>query len=178
MIGLLSDCMSHDVALPVHQLGEYLERADMTTRISRHPRGGPGAAQQVPEDPAIALLWMGVLKSLAGIRCIGGTLRSRSRSGGRGVSAQDAHFPRTRALLPGGNRSVPVELPDNVDGDELLRIAQRRLSGMHVTARRPPCGTNISMPCRPISRRSMTRSPRPTSICTATQTQSQGVVAG
>lgn len=64
IVGLLTDCMSHDVTHHFMVLGRHVERADMTTRIVDINAAVLVPRQQVPEDPSIALLWIGVLKSL------------------------------------------------------------------------------------------------------------------
>lgn len=133
VIGLLSDCMSHDVAYQFIKLGRYIERADMTTRIVDIHAAVLVPRQQVPEDPAIGLLWMGVLKSL-----------NAYQSYRRHVSVhvgtadvvnyllKDPHFPRTvRRCLDEVETCLAV-LPHNARPLKALRVAQRRLDAMRV----------------------------------------------
>jgi uncharacterized alpha-E superfamily protein len=64
VIGMLVECMSHDVAYQFIGMGRHLERADMTTRIVDISSAVLIAAPELPQDPFLSLLWMGVLKSL------------------------------------------------------------------------------------------------------------------
>jgi uncharacterized alpha-E superfamily protein len=131
--GLLSDCMSHDVAYQFMRIGEHLERADMTTRIlDIHaavlmPDGGNGA-----EHPAASLLWVGVLKSLSAFQMY-------RRHGSTSVDANgvvrylvsDAHFPRAVVHCLDAMETHLADLPHNGDPLRALRVASRRVDSMN-----------------------------------------------
>lgn len=129
--GLLADCMSHDVAYQFLRLGEHLERADMTTRIiDIHaavliPRGTGG------EDPAIALLWVGVLNSLSAFQMY--RRHGSNRVDGEGVVnylVRDVHFPRSVVYCLDEIETRLANLPHNIDPLRALRVARRRVDRM------------------------------------------------
>jgi uncharacterized alpha-E superfamily protein len=128
--GLLSECMSHDVAYQFIRLGEYIERADMTTRIVDIHAAVLVPRTQVPEDPAVALLWVGVLKSLSAFQMY---LRHGSAQvGSAGVVnylLKDGHFPRSVRFCLHAIESHLAELPHNSASLRALRTAQRRIDG-------------------------------------------------
>ena len=131
VVGLLSDCMSHDVAYQFLRLGRYIERADMTTRILDINAAVLVPREQVPEDPAMALLWMGVLKSLHAYQMY----RRHCAVHVRGPEVvnyllKDAEFPRTVRYCLDELESCVSELPHHGSPLKLLRIAQRRIAGM------------------------------------------------
>lgn len=131
IVGLITDCMSHDVAHNFMVLGRHVERADMTTRIVDINAAVLVPRQQVPEDPSIALLWIGVLKSL-----------SASQMYRRHVSVQirtasvvdfllkDPHFPRTVRFCLDRTEGCLSVLPRHAEPIKAIRVAQRRLAGM------------------------------------------------
>ncbi len=133
VIGLLTDCMSHDIAYQFIKLGRYIERADMTTRIVDIHAAVLVPRQQVPEDPAIGLLWMGVLKSL-------NAYQSYRRHVSVHVSSadvvnyllKDPHFPRTVRRCLDELETCLAVLPHNMRPLKRLRVAQRRLDAMRV----------------------------------------------
>ena len=138
VIGLLADCMSHDVAYQFIKLGRFIERADMTTRIVDIHAAVLVPRQQVPEDPAIGLLWMGVLKSL-------NAYQSYRRHVSVHVSTvdvvnyllKDPHFPRTVRRCLDEVESCLAVLPHNMRPLKRLRVAQRRLDTMRVASLAP-----------------------------------------
>ena len=138
VIGLLTDCMSHDVAYQFIKLGRYIERADMTTRIVDIHAAVLVPRQQVPEDPAIGLLWMGVLKSLHAYQMYRRHVSVHVRSADVvNYLLKDPHFPRTvRRCLDEVENCLAV-LPHNVHPLKLLRVAQRRLDAMRVDSLTP-----------------------------------------
>jgi len=138
VIGLLTDCMSHDVAYQFIKLGRYIERADMTTRIVDIHAAVLVPRQQVPEDPAIGLLWMGVLKSLHAYQMYRRHVSVHVRSADVvNYLLKDPHFPRTvRRCLDEVENCLAV-LPHNMHPLKLLRIAQRRLDAMRVDSLTP-----------------------------------------
>jgi uncharacterized alpha-E superfamily protein len=138
VIGLLTDCMSHDVAYQFIKLGRYIERADMTTRIVDIHAAVLVPRQQVPEDPAIGLLWMGVLKSLHAYQMYRRHVSVHVRSADVvNYLLKDPHFPRTvRRCLDEVENCLAV-LPHNVRPLKLLRVAQRRLDAMRVDSLTP-----------------------------------------
>lgn len=138
VIGLLTDCMSHDVAYQFIKLGRYIERADMTTRIVDIHAAVLVPRQQVPEDPAIGLLWMGVLKSLHAYQMYRRHVSVHVRSADVvNYLLKDPHFPRTvRRCLDEVENCLAV-LPHNMHPLKLLRVAQRRLDAMRVDSLTP-----------------------------------------
>lgn len=138
VIGLLTDCMSHDVTYQFIKLGRHIERADMTTRIVDIHAAVLVPRQQVPEDPAIGLLWMGVLKSLHAYQMYRRHVSVHVR--GEDVVnylLKDPHFPRTvRRCLDEVETCLAV-LPHNARPLKLLRVAQRRLDAMRVDTLTP-----------------------------------------
>jgi uncharacterized alpha-E superfamily protein len=138
VIGLLGECMSHDIAFQFIKLGRYIERADMTTRIVDIHAAVLVPRQQVPEDPAIGLLWMGVLKSLDAYQMYRRHVSVQLR-GADVVNylLKDPHFPRTvRCCLEEVESCLEV-LPHNMRLLKLLRVAQRRLHAMHAESLAP-----------------------------------------
>lgn len=131
VIGLLTDCMSHDIAYQFIKLGRNIERADMTTRIVDIHAAVLVPRQQVPEDPAIGLLWMGVLKSLNAYQMYRRHVSVHVRTEAVvNYLLKDPHFPRTvRHCLEEVEACLAV-LPHNAPPLKLLRAAQRRLDGM------------------------------------------------
>jgi uncharacterized alpha-E superfamily protein len=129
--GLLTDCMSHDVAYQFLRLGEHVERADMTTRIlDIH------AAVQLPEisageHPATSLLWVGVLNSMSAFQMY--RRHSSNRVDGDGVVnylVRDAHFPRAVVYCLDEVETRLANLPHNMDPLRALRVARRRIDRM------------------------------------------------
>ena len=72
VVGVLSDCMSHGVAHQFIVLGRKIERADMSTRIIDIHAAVLVLHKQGLADPAIGVLWMGVLQSLHAYQGSGG----------------------------------------------------------------------------------------------------------
>jgi len=131
IVGLITDCMSHDVAQDFMVLGRHLERADMTTRIVDINAAVLVPRQQVPEDPSIALLWIGVLKSLSAYQMYRRHVSVQIRTA-RVVDylLQDPHFPRTVRFCLDKLEGCLSELPRHTGPIKAIRIAQRRLAGM------------------------------------------------
>ena len=133
VIGLLSDCMSHDVAFQFIKLGRYLERADMTTRIVDINAAVLVPRQQSAEDPSIALLWMGVLESLNAYQMY----RRHASVHVHGAEVvnyllRDMHFPRTVSYCLAELEECLAQLPHHAAPMKKLRIAERRLQGMYI----------------------------------------------
>ena len=127
--GLLTDCMSHDVAYQFLRLGEHLERADMTTRILDIT-----AAVQLPsgpnnaEHPAAALLWVGVLNSMSAFQMY--RRHGSNRVDGEGVVSylvRDVQFPRAVVYCLDEIETRLANLPHNIDPLRALRVARRRI---------------------------------------------------
>jgi uncharacterized alpha-E superfamily protein len=138
VVGLLADCMSHDVAYQFIRLGRFIERADMTTRILDINAAVLVPRQQVPEDPAMALLWMGVLKSLHAYQMY----RRHASVHVRGADVvnfmlKDPQFPRTVRYCLDEIENCVSALPHHSAPLKLLRIAQRRIVGMKVEGLTP-----------------------------------------
>ena len=97
--GLLSGCMSHNIAYTFIQLGRMLERADMTTRIV-----DVGSISLLPAfakfrkqvgEPFENVVWMNILRSLSGYQAYRQNVANRIN--GEGVvrfMLQDDEFPR------------------------------------------------------------------------------------
>jgi len=133
VVGLLMDCMSHDVAYQFIKLGRYIERADMTTRILDISAAVLVPRHQVPEDPAIGLLWMAVLKSLHAYQMY----RRHFAVHVRGADVlrfllKDPHFPRTVRYCLDEVEGSLAQLPRYGGPLKLVRIAQRRLGGLRL----------------------------------------------
>ncbi len=138
VVGLLADCMSHDVAYYFIRLGRFIERADMTTRMLDINAAVLVPRQQVPEDPAMALLWMGVLKSLNAYQMY----RRHASVHVHGTEVvnyllKDPLFPRTVRHCLDEIESCVSELPHHGAPLKTLRIAQRRIAGMKVDGLTP-----------------------------------------
>ena len=130
--------MSHDVAYQFIKLGRFIERADMTTRIVDIQAAVLVPRQQVPEDPAIGLLWMGVLKSLHAYQMYQRHVSAHVRSADVvNYLLKDPHFPRTVRRCLGEVEACLAALPHNVRPLKLLRVAQRRLDRMRVESLAP-----------------------------------------
>jgi uncharacterized alpha-E superfamily protein len=136
--GLLSDCMSHDIAYQFIRLGEYLERADMTTRIVDIHAAILVPRQQVPDDPTIALLWVGVLRSLSAFQMYRrhGNVQVTS-AGVVNFLVEDAHFPRSVRYCLDKLESHLSELPHNATSLRALRRTRRRVDGMKLDSLSP-----------------------------------------
>lgn len=133
VVGLLTDGMSHDAAYQFIRLGRYIERADMITRILDINAAVLVPRQQVPEDPAMALLWMSVLNSLHAYQMY----RRHASVHVRGAEVvnfmlKDTHFPRTVRYCLDELESSVSQLPHHSGPLKLLRIAQRRLAAMRI----------------------------------------------
>lgn len=138
VVGLLTDCMSHDVAYQFMALGRYIERADMTTRIVDIHAAVLVPRQQVPEDPAIALLWMGVLKSLNAYQMYRRHVSVHVESDGVvDYLLKDSNFPRTVKYCLEEIESCLAVLPHHAAPLKALRVAQRGLEGMHLAGVSP-----------------------------------------
>lgn len=87
--------------------------------------------QQVPEDPALALLWMGVLNSLDAYQMYRRHMSVHVRSSDVvNFLMKDAHFPRTVRRCIEEVEGCLAVLPRNNAPLRKLRVAQRRLDGM------------------------------------------------
>jgi len=131
--GVLATCMSHDVAYQFIGLGEHIERADMTTRIL-DIQSAILIPRQSGADPALALLWVGVLNSLSALQMFRRHAASAG-SGDGGITAEhvlhylisDLHFPRSVGYCLDAIETHLAELPHNIDPLRALRTARRRL---------------------------------------------------
>ena len=133
--GVLATCMSHDVAWQFIGLGEHIERADMTTRIL-DIQSAILIPRQAGSDPALALLWVGVLNSLSALQMYRRHAASAGTGDG-GITGElvlqylicDPRFPRSVAYCLDAVETHLAELPHNVDPLRALRIARRRADG-------------------------------------------------
>jgi uncharacterized alpha-E superfamily protein len=95
--GLLSGTMSHGDAYNFLRIGNYLERADMSSRVVDVAAASLAGANPVAEQYENAL-WMGVLKSLSGYQMYRQYLRRRVTPGDVMMFLlADQHFPRSVA---------------------------------------------------------------------------------
>jgi uncharacterized alpha-E superfamily protein len=139
--GVLASCMSHDVAWQFIGLGEHLERADMTTRIL-DIQSAVLIPRQTATDPALALLWVGVLNSLSALQMFRRHAPDAG-AGDAGITAGqvldylvlDPQFPRSVAFCLDAIESHLAELPHNMEPLRALRVARRRTDG--------PAGENL-----------------------------------
>ena len=133
LIGLLSDCMSHDIAYQFLALGRYIERTDMTTRIVDINAAVLMPRHQVPEDPSLGLLWTGVLTSLHANQMYRRHVSVHTRSGEvLDFLLRDPHFPRTVAYCLNKIESTLVQLPHHAAPLKVMRTAQRRVDAMRL----------------------------------------------
>lgn len=136
--GLLSECTSHDIAYQFIRLGEHLERADMTTRIVDIHAAVLVPRQQVPEGPTIALLWVGVLRSLSAFQMYRRHSNVQVTSAGVvNFLVKDAHFPRSVRYCLDKLESHLSELPHHATSLRALRTTQRRVDGMNLDTLSP-----------------------------------------
>jgi uncharacterized alpha-E superfamily protein len=130
--GVLATCMSHDVAWQFIGLGEHIERADMTTRVL-DIQAAILIPRQAGADPALGLLWVGVLNTLSALQMF----RRHAAGAGAGDSGitaghvldyllHDPHFPRSVAFCLDAIETHLAELPHNMDPLRALRTARRR----------------------------------------------------
>jgi uncharacterized alpha-E superfamily protein len=130
--GVLGTCMSHDVAWEFIGLGEHIERADMTTRIL-DIQAAILIPRQIGSDPALGLLWVGVLNSLSALQMFRRHAVSAG-AGNTGVTAEhvldylinDPRFPRSVAYCLDAIETHLAELPHKMDPLRALRMARRR----------------------------------------------------
>jgi uncharacterized alpha-E superfamily protein len=133
VIGLLAGCMSHDVTYQFIKLGRFIERADMATRIVDIHAAVLIPRQQVPEDPAIALLWMGVLKSLNAYESYRAHVSVHVNTANVvNYLLNDPYFPRTVQHCLDEIEGCLAVLPHHTKPLKRLRAASRRLSAMPV----------------------------------------------
>jgi uncharacterized alpha-E superfamily protein len=129
--GLLTDCMSHDVAYQFLRLGEHLERADMTTRILDIHAALQLPASSSGEHPTTSLLWVGVLNSMSAFQMY--RRHGSNRVDGDGVVnylVRDAQFPRAVVYCLDEIETRLANLPHNIDPLRALRVARRRIDRM------------------------------------------------
>jgi uncharacterized alpha-E superfamily protein len=133
LIGLLSECMSHDTGYQFVVLGRNIERADMTTRIVDINAAVLVPKQQVIEDPSLALLWMGVLNSLSAYQPYRRHVSVNVRPGEVvNFLIRDPHFPRSVIYCLGEIETSLSELPHNAMPLKVLRTARRRVDQMKI----------------------------------------------
>lgn len=127
--GMLTDCMSHDVAYQFLRMGEHLERADMTTRILDINAAvllPPGSGDR--EDAVTSLLWVSVLKSMSAFQMY--RRHGSNRVNGDGVVkflVTDPHFPRAVVFCLDDIETRLANLPHNAEPLRALRVARRRI---------------------------------------------------
>lgn len=138
LTGLLNEYMSHDLTYQFVTLGCAIERADMTTRIVDINAAVLVPRQQVPGDPSLNLLWMGVLNSLSAYQMYRRHVSVQVRSNDVvNFLLRDPHFPRSVAFNLGEIESALAELPHNASPLKLLRVASRRVERMKLDGLTP-----------------------------------------
>ena len=133
VVGMLSENMSHDVAYQFIVLGRNIERADMTTRIVDITAAVLLPRQQGAEDPAMNLLWMGVLKALNAYQMY----RRHVSVHVRGTDVvnyllKDEIFPRTVLYCLQEIRDAFDTVPNSTVPRALLESARIRVSATRV----------------------------------------------
>ena len=130
--GLLTECMSHDVAYQFLRMGEQLERADMTTRIlDIHAAVLMPQGSGDREEAVISLLWVAVLKSLSAFQMY--RRHGSHRVNGDGVVrflVTDKLFPRSVVFCLDEVETQLANLPRNTEPLRALRVARRRVDGL------------------------------------------------
>jgi len=116
--GVVSSSMVRDEAHAFWRLGQWLERADMTTRVL-----GVRAAEllDTPDHEHAPVQWMGVLRSLSAMQMYQRTVRGPIE-GGTAVrfAVFDDHFPRSVAFCLGRVRKSLRYLPSGDDAAAAL----------------------------------------------------------
>jgi uncharacterized alpha-E superfamily protein len=136
--GLLSECMSHDIAYQFIRLGEHIERADMTTRIVDIHAAVLVPRRPVAEDPTVALLWVGVLRSLSAYQMYRRHGSAQVTSAGVvNFLVNDPHFPRSVRHCLDKIELHLSELPHNLTSLRALRRAQRRIDRLSLDSLSP-----------------------------------------
>jgi len=119
--GVISSSMVRDDAHAFWRLGQWLERADMTTRVL-----GVRAATllDTPHDEHGSVLWMGVLRSLSAMQMYQRTVRGPIESGAAVRFALfDTHFPRSVAFCLDRCRKALKYLPKSDEAQQELSAA-------------------------------------------------------
>lgn len=117
LTGLMAGTMSHNDAYSFVQLGRYLERADMTTRIvdvgsSNLLGGDQGAA--VADDPLTNILWMNILRSISAYQMYRQHVKDRINAEDVVIFLlQDDEFPRALAHCISQMGAVIDDLPNH-----------------------------------------------------------------
>lgn len=116
LAGLISGTMSHDASYSFLEVGRFVERADMTTRVLDVQ--AEVLMSRRDDDPYADVTWMGVLRSVAAAQ----SFRARVPGGASGPAAlrfliSDSQFPRSvehclievsRALIELPNHDEPM----------------------------------------------------------------------
>lgn len=140
--GVISAAMTRDDAHSFWRLGQWLERADMTTRVL----GVRAAALlDLPHDEHGPVLWMGVLRSLSAMQMYMRTMRGPI-DGAAAVrfALFDPNFPRSVAFCLNRARKSLTYLPNSAAGLEALEEASDVLARLDAVGERPD--TNGSGP--------------------------------
>lgn len=135
VIGLLAGSMSRDLAHHFMQLGRFIERADMTTRIvDIH------FAVRMPDDSSLAALtrersWIGTLTALSAYqmyrRHVGVHVQADTVAN---FILKDASFPRSISYCLSELGTALTQLPHNEKPLRALQASRDRLSSTDATA--------------------------------------------
>ena len=138
--GLLSTAMIRDMGYKFLEIGRYLERADMTTRILDVRSANLLPKFNKPDEPTLTpfenIQWMSVLKSLTAYQMYRKQMR-RVRVKGASVLKfllQDSEFPRTVCYCFGRLEDCLKGLPENDPPLRRLARLQRQIQAADVYA--------------------------------------------
>jgi uncharacterized alpha-E superfamily protein len=130
--GVISSSMVRDEAHAFWRLGQWLERADMTTRVL----GVRAAALlDLPDDEHGPVLWMGVLRSMSAMQMYQRTVRGpiEGRAAVR-FALFDAHFPRSVAFCLDRVRKSLKYLPNSTGASDALDAASGVMTRLTVVS--------------------------------------------
>jgi uncharacterized alpha-E superfamily protein len=132
--GLLSGTMSHGDAYNFLRMGNYLERADMSSRVV-----DVGAATLAQHDPGVApyenTLWIAVLRSLSAYQMYRQYVRRRIAAGDVvSFLVADSQFPRAVAFSLNALTRCLRTLPQSDDAQRILEELKQRVSVERDTA--------------------------------------------
>jgi uncharacterized alpha-E superfamily protein len=126
LAGLISGAMTHDASYSFLEVGRYVERADMTTRVLDVQAGVLMSRRD--DDPYADVTWLGVLRSVAAAQ----SFRARAPGGASGPAAlrfllKDSQFPRSvEHCLTEVSRAL-IELPNHEEPMAACARVQRML---------------------------------------------------
>jgi uncharacterized alpha-E superfamily protein len=129
--GLIAGTMIHDASYSFLEVGRFVERADMTTRVLDVQAGVLMTRRD--DDPYADVIWMSVLKSVAAAQ----TFRVNASVGAPGPAAlrlllKEPQFPRSvEHCLTEVSRAL-IELPQHEEPMAACALVQRMLEDVDV----------------------------------------------